>query len=157
MCRGGGGNKIRLCTKGGKSIICIALFFPLISENILSFPHVVFFLAFLIPAIQKHVRKWQIRGAVAPRKRPTWRDPTAARAARDPRLAASSTRPILSPAIPPENSPAIRKVTLHCLKMPLVCPLLPYFSLGLFQGLSVSSYSFTTWLFLSSPRSAVTL
>lgn len=28
MWRGGGGNKIRLCTKGGKSTICIALFFP---------------------------------------------------------------------------------------------------------------------------------
>lgn len=52
MWRGGGGNKIRLCTKGEKKIYISLFFFPnVIFGNILSFPHVIFLLAFLIPAM----------------------------------------------------------------------------------------------------------
>lgn len=51
MCRGGGGNKIRLCTKGKKKKynLHFTFFPPLIFENILSVPHVIF-LASLISA-----------------------------------------------------------------------------------------------------------
>lgn len=103
---GGEGAEIKFVSalKGEKVQSALHFFSPLISENILFFPHVVFFLAFLIPPIQAHVRKWQIRGAVAPRKGPTWCDPKAARAARDPRPGAASTPPILYPATPPESS-----------------------------------------------------
>lgn len=50
MCRGGGGNKIRLCTKEKKKHNLHFTFFPLIFENILSVPHVIFSLASLISA-----------------------------------------------------------------------------------------------------------
>lgn len=50
MCRGGGGNKIRLCTKGGKIQSALHFFLnKVISKNILSFPHVVFFPCILNP------------------------------------------------------------------------------------------------------------
>lgn len=50
MWGGGGGNKIRLCTKGGKKS-AFHFFFPnVIFGNILSFPHAILPLAFLIPA-----------------------------------------------------------------------------------------------------------
>lgn len=54
MCRGGGGNKIRLCTKGKKKYnLHFTVFSKVTSENILSLPHVFFFLAFLIPTMHR--------------------------------------------------------------------------------------------------------
>lgn len=53
MWRGGGGNKIRLCTKVEKKI-CISVPPPkVIFGNILSVGHMLFFLAFLIPVMPR--------------------------------------------------------------------------------------------------------
>lgn len=78
MCRGGGGNKIRLRTKGGKKKYNLHFtFFPLTFENVLSVPHVIFFFFFasLISATPGTREGVAVRGAVAPRRAPTWRDP----------------------------------------------------------------------------------
>lgn len=64
MCRGGGGNKSRLCTKEKKKYNLHFTFYPPpIFENILSVPHVIFFSC--IFNLRHAKNTWQVRGVVA--------------------------------------------------------------------------------------------